>query len=182
MNPLRKWPSYMGLVDAMSRTALGADTLLLYGIARHIDAKRILEIGVRQGGSTAALLLAAIENDGILTSLDKLRRCGNAIPNSAHWRFLCANSTNPDTLDQIGWETFDMLFLDSSHLAPQTRKELAIYLPHIRKGGVAVFHDTKGCSEGVTQPLMEWYTAHPGWNWKSYWKHPHGLDVLRRVD
>ena len=93
MNPLRNWPSFRGLTDAMTRTALGADILLLYGIARHIDAKRILEIGVRRGGSTAALLLAAIENDGALVSLDKIRGCGNALPENTHWRFLCADST-----------------------------------------------------------------------------------------
>ena len=75
-----------------------------------------------------------------------------------------------------------MLFLDSSHLLAQTRKELALYLPRLRSGGVAIFHDTKGCQEGVTLPLTEWYAAHrDDWNWTTYWKHPHGLDVLRRL-
>ena len=60
-------------LDKITREGTGDSdkhSLTLYSIAIGMNAKKILELGVRNGGSTGPLLLAATKNGGHLTSVD----------------------------------------------------------------------------------------------------------------
>lgn len=112
---------------------------------RAAKSKVILELGVRTGISTAALL-AGIESQvggGHLWSVDidmphvPQRWFGNPL-----WTFTLGNdlaseiaSAQPDKVD--------MLFIDTSHFYEHTLAELHLYVPRVNSGGVVCCHDTE---------------------------------------
>ena len=170
------------LYEATQLTALRHDLLALYGLARHAHAKNIVEIGVRNGGSTVALYLALIENNGNrMTSIDIVPKCAKVLEGHERWHFVNGNSSDPELPEKAGIKYIDFLYLDSSHKREQTEKELKIWMPLVTLGGYAVFHDTKGPKgKGVREPLMEFYKREgKEWQWYEHAWHKFGLSILK---
>ena len=125
----------------------------------HLLCKRakgnIFEIGVRGGISTAALLVGATFHDGHLWSVD-IDDCSQLYDIPA-WTFIRGNSSRDSEriLSQLP-PVLDVLFIDSDHSLEMTRRELQLYAPRVKKGGVILAHDTDLAGAGVRQALDEY--------------------------
>ena len=130
---------------------LGADTSdcvqILYDVAVSMPAYRILELGVRTGVSTVALLLAAKQVNGHLWSVD-VDSCVRAVKTvkdnglDSYWTFMIGDDRNllPNFLEN----SMDMIFVDTSHQYEHTLMELRLCDRILRKDGVILLHDTVG--------------------------------------
>jgi predicted O-methyltransferase YrrM len=118
-----------------------------------VDCERpdpvVLELGTRSGNSTAAFLYALqIRQDGILHSVD-LDTPG--VPDlwfadTTFWRFHLGSDIAGPVMGRLPQQV-DVLFVDTSHTYEHTMIELTAYMPRVRPGGVALFHDTQIVSD-----------------------------------
>ena len=121
--------------------------LELYRRAVESKAKVIVELGTQVGHSTRALLKAAVENGGHLTSVElnpntlslvgESMRFGGA--DTSFW-----TAVPGDDLEVVKQWTIhmDLLFLDTSHTYENTLKELEAYSKFVVPRGIIVLHDT----------------------------------------
>lgn len=146
--------------------------------------KRVIELGVRSGNSTAAFL-AAIERDGgHLWSVDIE---SPTVP-SAWWGLECWTFIHGDDLELEPSmpNDVDLVFIDTSHTYSQTFDELVAYLGHLRPGGVFLLHDTEvrtpdGDGSGIDFPVVqaiEVFIASTGYS-VEYVEGCNGLGVIR---
>jgi predicted O-methyltransferase YrrM len=141
----------------------------------------IIELGVRSGNSTSAFL-AALETDrrGTLWSCDI---SAPDVPASWHdldyWRFI-----QEDCLGEVALALLpsrcDVLFVDvDPHSYAQTLEICARYVPRVRYGGVALFHDTDPrASSPVSMALDEYCRVTTGAEWRNK-SGCHGLGIMR---
>lgn len=74
----------------------------------------VMEIGVRQGASTAALLAGIAEHGGHLWSVDKIE--WNIFPENPDWTFIQADSAKmASTIKRIIPSELDLLLIDGDH-------------------------------------------------------------------
>lgn len=115
----------------------------LYETAGRYPAARVLELGVRWGTSTAALLAGVEVCGGHLWSVDIAEP---AVPDwwrtCDRWTLTVGSDLAPDVMagqpSQI-----DVLFVDTSHVYEQTLAELRLYVPRVVPGGTVLCHDTE---------------------------------------
>ncbi len=107
-------------------------------------AKVALELGVRNGCSTAALLCGIEEADGHLWSVDTTapEPPANEWRDHPRWTFLQGDDMD-GTIQADTPAEVDLLFIDTSHRYQHTLDELTIYGPRVRIGGVILLHDTE---------------------------------------
>jgi len=140
---------------------------VLYAWARH--ATKVIELGVRGGNSTSALL-AALEGRGELWSVDIAQP---AVPAYWHslpfWHLLVTDDQSPAAVAFCP-DNADVLFIDTSHYYAHTVAELSLYVPKVRPGGVVLMHDTGPGWPDVAVALTTWsdgsgvpWYDHPGW-------------------
>jgi predicted O-methyltransferase YrrM len=98
---------------------------------------RILEIGVRDGCSTAAFLSGASVH---VTSIDIDPKCAIDF-NDSKWTFICGDSRKQETYDRVRGCTFDVLYIDGSHEYEDVKNDLWTYLQIVSPGGVILMHD-----------------------------------------
>jgi predicted O-methyltransferase YrrM len=157
----------------------------LYDTAVTLQAKTIVELGVSWGQSTIPLAAAAKTNGGHLYSCDT-EGYSDAVKHAVQnvkdaglddvWTFVRASS--------LTWsfdKPIDLLFLDTSHEKEDTRAELALWMPKVRKGGMALFHDTVAFKDGVEGPILEYLAAHPGEYEYENRPNNNGLGVLTKL-
>lgn len=119
----------------------------------------VLELGVRGGRSTVALLAGLEERGGRLWSVDVDSECGRIFPNHAQWRFVCADSCDVAALDAAGLPAaIDILFVDTIHTYERVRDELRAWGDRVRPGGGILFHDTDSYPE-IRPAIAEWCHA-----------------------
>lgn len=114
----------------------------LHETAAAYDAPVIVELGVRAGYSTSALLAAAHRKAGMLWSVD----IGDIyVPPAWHdderWRFRRGDDLDPQ-VQRLLPKGIDVLFIDTSHDYSHTLAELRTYAPRIWRDGVILLHDT----------------------------------------
>lgn len=129
---------------------------VLFGFAASYRAPDIIELGTDIGESTTALLAAAYLTGGHLWSADINPDCQFAAEyvGLTRWTFLQGDSISPAVLGEMP-HGCNLLFVDSSHTFEQTCAEIEHYLPRVRPGGVALFHDTDkpGTADRVREAL-----------------------------
>ena len=119
------------------------DSVLAYPLPQ------VVELGVRGGNSTSALLSAVQYMKGHLWSCD-IEPPGRGgdwdfppewldVP---EWTFIIGDSVSDAVLAQMPAE-IDVLFADTSHTFEQTMAELEAYVPRVRPGGLVLQHDTQ---------------------------------------
>jgi cephalosporin hydroxylase len=110
----------------------------------------IVELGVRAGVSTVAWLWALqVRSAGHLWSVDGAHPVPDEFGNdllsdqfdNPQWTFIQLWDNDPECLAQLP-ERCDILFVDSQHTYEVTSEELELYMPRVRGGGRAYFHDT----------------------------------------
>ena len=114
----------------------------------------VFEIGVRDGISTAALLMGVRDHGGHLISLD-VANCGH-LYDDPQWTFIQGHSvTDAERILKQLPPGLDLLFIDSDHSYETTRAELGIYGPLVKKdGGLILMPDT--CFIGVNAALIDY--------------------------
>jgi cephalosporin hydroxylase len=123
----------------------------------------IVECGVRSGNSTAALLYGlVVRQGGTLLSVDP------AVPDvpdhwfaNPYWTYVRGDDCDPLVTADIE-PGIDILFIDTSHTYEHTLRELQVYWPRVRPGGVAFFHDTETEGCGVSDALDAFF-GQDGW-------------------
>jgi len=148
----------------------------------------VLELGVRTGNSTLALLLAVKEREGLLVSVDRdpclqAKQLVHDCDLEEWWAF--------EQTDALTWDgkfsqpiyrtmtTYDLIFVDLDHSYDETKAVLARYTPQVVSDGVVAFHDTVSRPE-VLKALREFLAANDGWR-EYHWLNCSGLMILRRM-
>jgi predicted O-methyltransferase YrrM len=117
-----------------------------------IHAQYIVELGVRSGNSTQALILGAMETGGKVRGYDIERRTLSWMEPeyNRYFEYIIADDTKIAPV-----ESMDLLFIDTSHEAGHTSWELENWGKNVRKGGLILLHDTTNIS-GVFDPAKRW--------------------------
>lgn len=147
--------------------------------------RNVLELGVRAGVSTAALLAGVEAHGGHVYSVDR-DDCSPVFAGHPQWTFIQADSLDEYTISQsLAWPSVDLyngidcLFIDTEHTETRTLAELQLWGPRVRKGGVILLHDTDDMSTypGVRNAI-EAYCAERGLT-PEYRQGSYGLGVIR---
>lgn len=134
---------------------------------------RVLELGVRHGVSTSALLAGVEEHGGHVWSVDTDPNCAQVFAGHPQWTFINTHSEDWPTIKQaMGGEIepLDALFIDTGHTYKLTIDELNLYGPWMAKDGRIFLHDTDDGSTfpGVRRAIYEYcgleamFWLHPG--------------------
>ena len=152
----------------IAKTKYGNDTtdkhqLTFFALAMSIGARRILELGVRDGNSTAPWIMAAMELDGFVDSVDlepTRWQCPEA--GRPYWKF-----TQSDAIkfleDCVANNTqYDLIYVDDWHSYAHVKRELEIIEHMITPSGIILLHDLM---YNNSQPdyHMELNAADPQW-------------------
>jgi len=100
-------------------------------------AGNCLEIGVRAGVSTSAILSGLEQHGGHLWSIDIDPDCGNRWPQHPQWTFICADSLKPLPVELPSH--FTMALIDGDHAYESAISDLQTFAPLAAKVFV---HDT----------------------------------------
>lgn len=138
----------------------------------------VMEFGTRTGNSTAALLYALqVRQGGRLYSVDpEVPDVPDEWFHDPRWQY--CRDYSYDCLITVGMAErngIDVLFVDSSHTYDDTIRELETYMPFVKPGGVALFHDTMVMNDvcDVAKALTH-YCAEHGLVWTEA-RHCYGL-------
>jgi len=117
--------------------------LVLYSIARYAPGRKVVEIGVDDGSSTAALLLGVAAANGHLTSIDvapcdRTRQDISGCPFYSRWTFIQGKSA--EVAGQID-NDLDVVFIDGDHSYAGTKADWEAYSKKVKIGGLILFHD-----------------------------------------
>lgn len=187
LNP--DWPNGMGDSDHHLVT--------IYGIALQIKAKNILELGVRGGTTTEPLALAAFNNRGMLTSVDK-EPIDCQIPYGVHFHW---NPVQSDSIEFLKEEVkkgthYDLIYVDDWHEYSHVKHELMLIEQLIDNKSIILLHDLMAFTEPEYHiPLhgikgTEWGEGGPTravfeldkniWEWATI-PINNGLTILRKI-
>jgi len=131
----------------LGKTKFGTDTtdkhqLTFFALAMSIGARRILELGVRDGNSTVPWILAAQELGGIVHSVD-LEPTKWQCPDEAriYWKF-----TQSDAIkfleDCVAAGTqYDLIYVDDWHSYAHVKREFELIEHMISPSGIVLAHD-----------------------------------------
>lgn len=158
-----------------ARTDIAAHLPRLYNLVVSTGAQQVIELGVRGGESSVALLAGLHETGGRLWSCDIEAVGMPAVPllgRVRHWDFV--QGDDRALLAEAPAEC-DILFIDSSHEHEHTLWELEHYGSRVRSGGYIVLHDTE--LEPIQRALREYLADED----RVLFVHPesHGLGVMR---
>src|SRR5262245_57357776 len=124
---------------------LAQDTDIRDHLRRLFEEARgtVLELGVRGGVSTSALLAGVEQRGGEVWSVDVDPSCSTAYAAHPLWHFVCADSRDPAPLAAAGLPSeIDVLFVDTLHEYDHVRDELAVWGPRVSRSGIVLIHDT----------------------------------------
>jgi predicted O-methyltransferase YrrM len=160
----------------LTSTEINEHLVTLRLLTEQMNLRRVLELGVRSGQSTIALLEACKAIGGHVTSVD-IEDCPdarNVVSTEGYddmWHFVISDDLS------LNWETpIDHLFIDTSHAYEQTWCELVKYEPFVEPGGVISLHDTISFP-GVRRAVEEYIRGRRDLKWYNY-AHNHGLGVI----
>lgn len=115
----------------------------LYTAASSRPGARVLELGVRAGHSTSALLAGAEASGGHVWSADIAAPAAEVPAEwfiSGRWTFILGDSVTIPLPRDV---PFDVVFIDSSHAYEHTLAELRRFVPLVSPGGTVFLHDTR---------------------------------------
>jgi len=139
--------------------------LTYYEFVREIKPKKMLEIGVQNGASTKAFLMAmGINSYGTLVSIDHKNRSGILDAEFSdlkdHWRFIQGDSHASESVQAAKnqleeGELYDVLFIDGDHSYEGAKQDFVEYSELVKPGGVVMLHDTVNTDQGVNKLWAE---------------------------
>lgn len=156
-----------------------------YGEVAKRDNPTVIELGVRGGESTCALLAACHATGGTLYSCDI---AAPSVPaewyTMPEWHFMQGDSVSEAVLSWMPSKA-DVIFIDTSHTYDQTVKELESYVPRLSKGAIMLMHDTEMEAPLADHPTgdvaraLDYFSEQTGIKWEN---RPgcYGLGVITR--
>ncbi|MGH7230385.1 MAG: class I SAM-dependent methyltransferase [Nitrospiraceae bacterium] len=137
-------PSLVQSLQAAPAFLLESERLLLYTLVRSLRPRRILEIGVLHGGSTAIITRALDDNgEGTLWSVDPVPAITIDWNTVAH-RATLYKGYSPDVLPEVARAAggcFDLCFIDANHAYGCVLKDAQGVMAYMARGGYLLFHD-----------------------------------------
>ncbi|MEI0611465.1 class I SAM-dependent methyltransferase [Brachyspira pilosicoli] len=137
----------------------------LNGLIRYIKPKKILEVGVAAGASSAIILNAIEDIEGSkLYSVDYSKQYYKSPSKKTGWvvdeHFQClSNKWDLNTggplakfIENIG-NDIDICLLDTMHMNPGEILDLLVVLPFMKKNGIIILHDT--CFHTYVEKIYE---------------------------
>ena len=188
--------SYQYLLSKVRHGTGNSDKHLLtmFALAVSINAKRILELGVRKGNTTLPFLLAAKETGGMVYSVDldpTVFSCPNDL--KIYWDFFQS--------DAIQWlkdrsdAKYDLIYIDDWHSYAHVKQELEMLESMISPSGLILLHDLMYSNaqpdyrSNLTPSDPQWADGGPyravaeldpeKWEWSTI-PINHGLTILRK--
>lgn len=114
---------------------------VLFDVVCRYPGATVVELGVRDGNSTSALLAAVEQVGGTLFAVDIVEpRIPPVVAEHPSCTVIVGNDTDGHIAAQVP-KRIDVLFVDTSHHYDHTLRELDIYMPRVT--GMALFHDTE---------------------------------------
>lgn len=130
---------------------------VLCGLIRKFLPKKIVEVGVAGGGTTAVIMkcLDLLDNDAKMFSVDLSKMCyrkkdktsgyqleevRDSLSNYSNHTFLLGKIL-PYVIENIGGE-IDFVVLDTLHSLPGELLDFLCILPFLKDGAIVVLHDT----------------------------------------
>lgn len=164
-------------------TDIHAHLLTLFGLVLSSAAKTVIELGVNTGESTIALLEAVAATNGKLISVDihdfpTTRQMLERYDLTNRWEFHHMDDIKFATEVWPKGELADLIFFDTSHQFEHTKREIEVFEPILRPGGVMVFHDTVTHYEGVQKPINEFLMINK-WPYENK-TNCNGLGIIRK--
>jgi len=126
-----------------NRSSDGTDSHLItcFSIVISLQAKKILELGVRSGNTTLAFLSAAKQTVGLVESVDLNPtdfKCPEELKSS--WKFHQSDSI--EFLENIPEGLiYNLVFVDDWHSYEHVAKELELLTPHVNRSSIILLHD-----------------------------------------
>jgi len=152
-------------------------------LARSIRARRILELGVFKGETTAVLSAVAKERGGYVIAVDPMRWASQPASFGEHLdAWLHPNSYEPAFWQNVGHagagnvrlfrarsdeaallsdpdpqlRAFDLAFIDGEHTYQAATRDLALWGCRVVSGGLILMHDVRNRFPGVRRAFMEY--------------------------
>lgn len=143
-----------------------------------LNAKKVIELGVRGGNSTTAWLHGLEKTGGHLWSVDPIPE--NDFDHT-QWTLIVGDDRDPNVLAQLP-DVVDVVFIDTDHLYEHTLTELGLYADRVRSGGRIVLHDTELASVENEEPYpvkraVTLFCESRGWKWTNR-EHCYGLGTI----
>ena len=140
----------------------GNHQAFLNGVIRKFLPKKILELGVAEGGSSIIILNAIqdIKNSHLysidLSTNEMIGFCvKDLFPQlSKNWSLFKGNIA-PKFLEDIG-NNIDMALIDTSHFEPGEILDFLMILPFLKEGAIIVFHDIGNQITKSKNARLEW--------------------------
>ena len=132
---------------------------------------RVLELGLNQGTSCVALL-AGLNPGGMMVSVDLqgpltpiryiLEWCAGDVRERS-WVFM-ASDTLVAMRKMLAWGwTFDLVFIDADHSYETTKRDIELWAPKVKPGGILGGHDYNNPDYpqwGVARAVTEFAVSH----------------------
>ena len=119
-------------------------------LAFRLGAAKVIEVGCFTGTTSAHLALGLRAAggggrlwcvDGDQAFLDVARANLGRLGLADAVEFICSHSTDAALVSKLPAEA-DLIFLDTSHEYAETARELALFLPLLKRGGYLAMHDS----------------------------------------
>ncbi len=146
--------------------------LVLFSLALSIDAKRILELGVRDGGTTLPLLAAAHFTKGYVTSVDIAPTTFQETRFDIFHRwcfcqqdalYYLKKDCDANVSMRLQHFYYDFVYVDDWHSYEHVKQELEYLDQLVRPGSIIAIHDTM---YGNTEPYYHTdLTPNAGGQW-----------------
>lgn len=119
----------------------------LYRLVKTMRPRLTVELGTYRGWSTAHM--AAAYPLGRVISVDINRKAPEAqgpfvddvVKKYPNIEFFEVPTESAVVLDEVADESVDLIFVDAAHEAAQVERELRVWLPKMKKGGILLFDD-----------------------------------------
>ena len=111
----------------------------------------VVELGMRHGISTIALLHGAAANGGVVHSIDIDEACGVILPAGLPFQFHCMDSI--EAASELGLRP-NYVLVDSDHTYEYTLAEIRAWWPILEPEGMMFFHDSFKVG-GVWKAIVE---------------------------
>lgn len=156
---------FMNVSEIISTTLNGTrdsdkHLLTLFSLVISLNAKKVLELGTRNGTTAQALIEACKHTNGHLFSVDICQTSYKPpVEDSSYFTFIQSDAI--DFLKKNN-EFYDLIFIDDWHATEHVYNELILLKPYINLKTVILLHDLM---HDNTEPLYN-NTYHTGNEWE----------------
>jgi len=139
------------------------DSLVMKVVRKNTPLK-LIDVGVAKGSSSAVMAYRAREFGGVVHGVDDYAPHKNFI--DLYWqnmRYLGLNKHVDLIIErsEVAYarfedESIDLVFLDASHHYPDVVRDIKVWYPKIRKGGILCGHDCQILSKDGKVDIRPW--------------------------